>query len=439
MHPTISFNTKASGRKPMKKTLLTVMIFGLLVSTFAFSFSVKAAENMAPPIQWQQTLMSGDGYSVFQLADGSFILNAANQTATFLVKTDSLGNPTWTKTIQISQKPTVLPYLVPTSEGGYAVAGILNNQYALERTDSEGNLQWTKLYASEAPVTYFRSIIQTSDGGFAIAGFGESAEDTEGQIWFAKTDSLGNLLWNETFAGPIADCPSTIIQLPDGGFMLSDVSYSVTPNQAYMRLIRTDPHGNVMWNQTYGDLGKYRIPEVNCAIKTADDGYLLGGFLSGRNAWVVKTDANGKMEWNQTYGGLNSAVTCIHQLKNGGYIMSAVANLTQVWILKTDGVGNEIWNATFPGATFLVALEANFNSVIQTKNGGYVVLGTKDGRAWLVNLATPANSLTETELIEVGAALIIVIVVIGVSIAFLKQRKKSRDVFKKSHTYLPNI
>jgi hypothetical protein len=246
-------------------------------------------------------------------------------------------------------------------------------------------------------------------------------------------------LWNETFAGPIADCPSTIIQLPDGGFMLSDVSYSVTPNQAYMRLIRTDPHGKVMWNQTYGDLGKYRIPEVNCAIKTADDGYLLGGFLSGRNAWVVKTDADGKMQWNQTYDGVNSAVTCVHSVQDEGYIMSAVANLTQAWILKTDAAGNQIWNVTFPEATFSVALEANFNSVIQTKDGGYVVLGTKDGRAWLVNLATPANSLIETELIEVGVALIIVLVVIGVSVAFIKQRKTSRDGFKVRTTHRQRI
>ena len=421
----------ASGEQnTLNKSLAAVIALSLLVSALAATLPAHAATISAPPTIWENEYVAGDGYSVFQLSDGSFILNAANQTATFLIKTDSSSNPMWIRTIQIGAEPTVLPYLVLTSDGGYALAGMQNNQYTLAKTDSQGNLQWTKRYPSDAPVTYFRSFIQTTDGGFAIAGFGEPAEDTEGKIWFAKTDASGNLLWNETLAGPLADCPSTIIQLADDGFMLSDVSYSVTPNQAYMKLIRTDSIGNVMWNQTYGDQGKYRIPEVNCAIKTADNDYLLGGFLSGRNTWVVKTDTDGKMEWNQTYGDANSAITCAHATQDGGYIMSAVANLTQAWILKTDGAGNEIWNVTFPGASFSVALEANFNSVIQTQDDGFVVLGTKSGNAWLVKLADKTSSFSENELIEIAAASTLTAVIV-VSAVLYNQRKKRPIDFQK--------
>ncbi len=413
----------------MKKPMLTIIALAILLSTSAATLPAWAADNNAPTIKWQRTLVGGDGYSVYQLSDGSFILSAANQSATFLIKLDSSGNLVWMQTIENGTVPTVLPYLVPTSDGGYALAGIMGNMYVLAKTDSQGKLLWIKLYSSGAPINYFRSIIQTSDGGFAIAGFGEKVEDGEGWIWFAKTDASGNLLWDETLSGPMADCPSTIIQLTNG-YVLSDVSYSIVPNQAYFRLIRTDLNGNVLWNQTYGDQGAYRIPECNCAIKTTDDGYLMGGFLSGRNAWVVKTDANGNMQWNQTYGTQNSAITCIHTTKDGGYIMSAVANFTQAWILKTDAVGNQIWNVAFPGATLAVALEANFNSVIQTKDGGYVVMGTRNGSAWIVELANP--QLAEPELIELGIIAAVAILTTLVAAAFYKRRNKILKSLQKT-------
>jgi hypothetical protein len=129
-----------------------------------------------------QTNIKGEvGYSVFQLKDGSIVLNTANQSCTFLVKIDSSNHLLWTKPIQIDQKRTILPRLLPALDGGYALAGIVDNIYTLVKTDSQGNIQWIKTFSSGAPINYFMSIIQTRDGGFAIAGFGEKVE--EGLGW----------------------------------------------------------------------------------------------------------------------------------------------------------------------------------------------------------------------------------------------------------------
>jgi hypothetical protein len=362
--------------------------------------------------EWGWLLLPGKGFSVFPLSEGGFVLNAADESATFLVKTDAEGNLKSVKAIQISGETTLLPYFTPTADGGYAFGGVWANQFALVKTDSDGNVQWTRLYVSEAPTNYFRHFIQTRDGGFAIAGYGELWEEGEGWIWLAKTDADGNLSWNKTVAGPIADCPSTIIELDDG-YMLSDVSFSVEPNQAYFRLIRTDRDGKVLWNQTYGGTGQYRIPECNCAIRTADSGYLLGGFLAGRNAWVVKTDGEGVMQWNQTYGGKNSAVTCIKETGDGGYVMTAVENATEAWIFGTDSAGNMFWNMTFPDVTFSVGLEANFNSVMETENGDYVVLGTRNGNVWLGKIANPESAPPLPFLIFTGFVVAAVIAVVG--------------------------
>ncbi len=411
----------------------------MISAVAATTLAAPGMASLAPAIVWQREFMYGDGYSIFQLSDGTFAFNSANDSATFIVKTDGSGNFISSSTIKIGNESTILPYFAAISNGGYALAGIMGKLYALEITNPQGNPLWTKTYSSEAPISYLRSMIQTSDGGFALAGFGQQVDEGEGWIWFARTDSSGSLLWNKTLAGPLADCPSKIIPEPDGGFMISDVSFSVTPNQAYFRLIKIDQNGNVLWNQTYGDLDKYRIPECNTAIATSDGGYLIGGFLSGRNAWIVKTDAEGEMQWNKTYGGQNDAVVCAQQTQDGGYVFASVQNRTQAWVLKTDAVGNEEWNMTFPDATFPVGLEANFNSIIQVKDGSYFVLGTKDGNAWLAKLEKPETSPLILPIVQMATAVSVTAACALVGFALFRRRhmpKPHESTFSKITQFL---
>jgi hypothetical protein len=400
-----------------------MLVLTLSASTLTVFAQVSAS---APPVAWQRELMHGDGFSVYQLPNNGYAINVANETATLIVTTDAAGNLVSSRSIQINGEPTKLPYFVLTSDGGYALAGMMGDNYALAKTDSAGNIVWSQTYPSNAPITYLRSMIQTSDGGYALAGFRQEADEGEGEIWFAKTDSAGNLIWDETLKGPIADCPSQIIQEPDGGFMLSDVSFSLEPNQAYFRLIRMDQNGRVLWNQTYGDLGRYRVPECNAAIPTSDGGYLIGGFLAGRDIWVVKTDGAGHMLWNQTYGENNDSVVCAHQTADDGYFFAAIKNFTGGWVMKTDELGNQQWNKTFAGVTFAEGLEANFNNAIQARDGSYLVLGTRNGNVWLANLATPtpdSNPLTRPLVLgTIAFAVAAPLILIG--LAFLKSKKK---------------
>ena len=422
-----------SCEKKLRTLMLAVfLVVTLLVSILAANIvSVSGAVTPTaspPPIVWQREFMGGNGSSIYQLRDGGYIFNAVNESATFLVRVDGLGNLELTKTIKIGQKPTVLPYFVKASDGGYAFAGVLDNMYALVKTDSEGNLLWNKTYISDTPITYMRAMIETSDGGFALAGFGQMVFEGEGWSWFARTDASGNLLWNETLSRPFLDCPSAIIQEPDGGFTLSDVIFSLEPNYAFFRLVRTDQNGKVLWSQTYGDEDKYRVPECNTVAATNEGGYLIAGWLVGRNAWVVKTDAVGKMLWNQTYGERNSAVVCVQQTKDCGYILAAVQNVTDAWILKTDSTGNKAWNITFTGATFYGELEANYNFVIQTKDGGFVVLGTKDGNVWLAKLVYPERNPLGLPQVQVAIAVAVIALAALFGFSLIKRWSKRKSI-----------
>lgn len=413
---------------------LAAVIFLILTLSTIFSPSTKAnftafssilgteiPASWSSPVELQTNITGDAGYSVFQLADGSLVLNTANQSCTFLVKIDSSNHILWTKPIQIDQKITILPRLLPTLDGGYILGGIVDNRYALVKTDSHDNIQWTKMFSSGAPINYFMSIIQTQEGGFAIAGFGEKVEEGLGWIWFAKTDPNGNLEWNETLSGALAYCPSTIFQTSDGGYVMSCVSYSFDPNQAFFTILKMNSEGDVLGNTTYGGEGYYFQPECNCAINTMDGGYLMAGYLWQKSAWVLKIDSHGNTQWNQTYGANRCSITDVLETQNSGYLLLEISNLTDAGIIMTDKAGNQLWNMSLVGVTLPVGLEANFNSVIKAEDGSYIMVGSKNHSVWLAKLDSQNGgfdlSITDAALI-VAAAIIAVITTV-----ILKKRR----------------
>lgn len=63
-----------------------------------------------------------------------------------------------------------------------------------------------------------------------------------------------------------------------------------------MWLVKTDAHGGMQWNQTYG--GLYYSEEALALVQTIDGGYALAGYTGSFGAgmedfWLVKTDEFG--------------------------------------------------------------------------------------------------------------------------------------------------
>src|SRR5438093_945448 len=78
------------------------------------------------------------------------------------------------------------------------------------------------------------SIQQTSDGGYIIGGSsisnisGDKTENSNGgeDYWIAKTDSSGNIQWQNTIGGGGDDGLRSIQQTADGGYILGGSSNS---------------------------------------------------------------------------------------------------------------------------------------------------------------------------------------------------------------------
>ena len=281
--------------------------------------------------------------------------------------------------------------VVQTGDGGYAIAGSTNSfgvggwDFWLVRTDSTGNMQWNQTYGGTGWDRAY-SVVQTGDGGYAIAGYTESFGAGGRDFWLVKTYANGNMQWNQTYGGTSDDesgFPYSLVQTGDGGYAIAGWTDSFGAGTHDMWLVKTYANGTMEWNQTYGGTG---WDEAYSVVQTGHGGYAIAGYtksfgVGGWDVWLVKTYANGTMEWNKPYGNTyDDYGHCVQQTGDGGYVIAGITPVSSIggsfdwWLIKTDAAGNVQWSQTFGGTG-----RDDLNSVVETGDGGYVLAGDVGG------------------------------------------------------------
>ncbi len=356
----------------LTSVLSFLLYVSLISSTYASSMWSKAYGGAGEDWACSVVATSDGGYAIAGTT-GSF---GAGGYDFWLVKTDANGVMEWNRTYGGTGNDAVSS-LIATSDGGYALTGTWNSSLAcggirygmayygdfwLVKTDASGNMQWNKTYGGPG-LDIACSLIVTSDGGFALAGTWNYLSTWEfnnfagGDFWLLKTDALGNVQWNRTYGGTGNDVASSLVATPNGGFALAG-TWNYTTNYGLVYhgdfwLVKTDPLGNMLWNQKYGETAEKKGEYASSLIVTSDGGYAIVGtfnFMGG--CWLVKTDSAGNMMWNRTYGGAESAsaASSLVATFDGGY---AIAGYTMVppdygcWLAKIDASGNMSWNQTY--------------------------------------------------------------------------------------------
>lgn len=271
--------------------------------------------------------------------------------------------------------------VIECNDFGYFLAGTTNSsgfsQYDgwLIKTDSSGVMEWNRTYGGLLNDGFY-SLVNTSDGGYTLAGYTNSSGFGKEDVWLVKVDSQGNMDWNRTFGGPESDFGRSLVYCSDGGYLLACETNSFSSKDNDIWVIKTDTTGNMLWNQTYGKTG-YQY--VSAIIETNDGGYVLAcstsSFGSGyTDAWLIKINSIGNMEWNQTYGGLkNEFANSLVTTDDGGYCFAGSTSSfgvsrTDVWLVKVNSVGNLKWQQTYGGL-----LLEYCDSLVVTNDGGYLL------------------------------------------------------------------
>jgi hypothetical protein len=313
-----------------------------------------------------------------------------------------------------------------TFDGGYILGGYSNsnvsgdktetciggNDYWIVKIDSLWNIQWQNTIGGDAS-DVLSGVKQTADGGYILGGYsnsGISGDKTEaivgtfgyGDFWIVKTDSIGNIQWQNTIGGNSIEILNAIQQTNDGGFIFggrsdSNISGDKTESPFGFSdywIVKTDSIGNIQWQRTIGGSSYDVLQSIE---QTNDGGYILGGSsssgISGNKTvngdgfydyWIIKVDSIGTIQWQNSIGGSsNDNLYSLKQTTDGGYILGGESNSiisgdktensfisSDYWIVKLNQFGIIQWQNTIGGSDWDV-----LNSIHQTIDEGYILGG----------------------------------------------------------------
>ncbi len=152
---------------------------------------------------------------------------------------------------------------------------------------------------------------------------------------------------------------------------------------------------SIAWEKSFGGS---QIDVANALQLTVNGGYIIAGTANsddgdvggnndadgylGGDYWVIKLNNSGDMIWETNLGGnSDEAGNSIQQTTDGGYIVvgmtdsndqdiSGDTSSADFWIVKLDGSGDLIWETNYGGNG-----NEEATSVAQTLDGGYIIVG----------------------------------------------------------------
>ena len=321
----------------------------------------------------------GGFQGVKQTSDGGYIVAGCVDDKVWLTKLDMYGDEEWQNTYNLSNY-WGSNSIIQTSDGGYVYAG----WQGIMKVDLNGEFQWKKTSSGVANTyPYYEDVIEHSNGNYYAVG-----GPVSDKAHMAKFSSDGSLLKRKYYGGNCDDDKfRSIIETNDN--MILMVGGKTHGNSQYpcsfewyndLWIVKANKNGRPFWEREYG--GNY-YEEAHDVVQNSDGGFTIIGEKcattpsncnSSTKVFLVTVDENGENNQNQTFqnGGLTVGVS-IANTANGGIAWLASKNISPptyhgCWI-KKSGPNEEPINITLSGIA---------ENLENTSDGGYII-GTYGG------------------------------------------------------------
>lgn len=235
--------------------------------------------------------------------------------------------------------------------------------------DFSGNLLYENTVGQVAPHDFERGyeVIQTDDEGYIILGT-KFNEETNQDTWLLRTNSLGEVIWTNSYGNEENIKPQTI-KINDNGEI-----FILGTNSGYNYLTKVKGDGTIIWQRKYL-IGANFLGFAEFAIDTNDEIFLTSSNNGLGNAKILHLSPEGD-SLNLMYVDNNDILfrsTYGIELSNDGNILLSGEvkdiEITTGLVMKIDKDGNKleelfIGDTTFGAYSMLRKIEETENNEI---------------------------------------------------------------------------
>jgi len=229
----------------------------------------------------------------------------------YVAKITAKGQLIWERALGGSMDE-VAGGIVATDDGGVFIVGETESfgdrrgDIYMAKLNKEGKILFARTTGGEKHDSA-RDLTRLSDGNIALAGMRESNTGNYEEFFIMKLKQSGEILWSKTFGEYDDDSLESIVATVDGGMVAVGKTRSYGSQQTDLTVMRLSSEGKVLWHKVYGF--KY-YEYANTVTATADGGVILAGGTStlgkgSHSLYTLALDKEGTLLWSHVYGDRN--------------------------------------------------------------------------------------------------------------------------------------
>jgi len=224
---------------------------------------------------------------------------------------------------------------------------------------------WARKY-SAGEYTKFMGCGEIANGRYLAIG---SRFDISWDLYLIITDVYGQPILDKIYGGAGPDLGFSLLLADSNRFIIGGQESSAEGSNFDFWLLEINEIGDTIWNKIYSDSSSDE--GVRCVRQTADGGYIMVGLLykggTDYDMAMAKADSGGNLKWFRSYGDEgNDSGHSVVQTDDGGYLVVGYGDYASM--LLVDSLGNEITH---------INDGKEYYSVTKSIDGDYVAAGAK--------------------------------------------------------------